>query len=58
MQSVAEGKCFVVVVFFCEDDLLTPCPCPSLLAGAAVAGDIGRWFAGRDNIVATNISFI
>ena len=60
MQLGGEGKFVVVVMLFCDDSLLTPCPCPcrSLLANAAVAGDIGRWFVGRDNIVATKVSFV
>ena len=49
LQSVAEGKFFVVVVFFCHDIL------PS---NAAVAGVVGRWFAGRDNIVVTKVRFV
>ena len=35
------------LVAVCDDILLTPSPCLSLLAGATVAGDVGRWFVGR-----------
>ena len=36
-QSGAEGKFFVVVLFFCHDLLLRPCTCSSLLTNAAIA---------------------
>ena len=60
LQSDVEGKIIVVVVFFCHNTLLTPCPrlCLSLLVNATIAGDVGRWFAGRDNIVITKVSLV
>ena len=60
LQADVEGKVFFVGVFFCRDILLTPCPCPcpSLLDNTAAAEDVGRWFAGRDNIMATKVSFV
>ena len=62
LQSGVEGKFVVIVVLFCHDILLTPCPCPrpSLLVNASVAEEVGvgRWFASRDNIVATKVRFL
>ena len=58
MQSGAEGKFFVLVVFFCQDFSLRPCTCSSLLANAAVAPCGSRAMAMATAVAATVIRYV
>ena len=58
LQSGAEGKFFVVVVFFCHDFSNRPCTCSSLLANAAVGCCGSRSMAMDAAIVAVVIRYV
>ena len=49
--------CCVLLSQYFAHALSVPVPFPSLLVDTAVAGDVGCWFAGRDNSVATRGNF-
>ena len=58
LQSGAEGKFVVVVVFFCRDFSLRPCTCSSLLTNAAVAPCGSRALALAAAIAAAVIRYM